>query len=451
MKCPKCGQICRNNRKFCALCGTPLKQKQGHGWLIAVIVILALILVGLIAWQFFLKDLPLFQGEGQPAELVTYDEPEPGEGETPKAAPEPLATENTGETQLLFEDAAEVYALPTYTLALCRDGSVKLAGQSASPEFGFDLFDWQNIRQVVATDYFVAGLTEDGRVRLTGEVGGYEEAARWTDVTALVFDAGNLLGLTADGRVLAAGPSLSFDPSGLKDIVSIIPGQVDSLAVRSDGRVKLLKVLGMLWDAEGLTGLQDVAVGSDYAMYLTEDGAVHTGASLYRILDSYGWANPYYEWKDIRQLVVMNHVVLGLTREGQVLAETHIPGESKPDTSSWTGVVRIVTDDSRNCVFGLTEDGRVLIPPEDAEVLKEVSAWENVRDLQINERWIAALTGDGRVLTWSWDPEVPAPDTSEWSKVSAISLGQQHLAALREDGGVLAAGDNSFGQCGPNP
>ena len=169
MKCPKCGQICRNNRKFCALCGTPLKQKQGHGWLIAVIVILALILVGLIAWQFFLKDLPLFQGEGQPAELVTYDEPEPGEGETPKAAPEPLATENTGETQLLFEDAAEVYALPTYTLALCRDGSVKLAGQSASPEFGFDLFDWQNIRQ---------GLDE----RVRGEALSMEELCRLSDV-----------------------------------------------------------------------------------------------------------------------------------------------------------------------------------------------------------------------------------------------------------------------------
>ena len=91
MKCPKCGQICRNNRAVCALCGTPLKQKKGYGWLIAVIVILTLILCGLLAWRFLLNGALPLGNEGQPAELVTYDEPEPGEGETPKAAPEPLA------------------------------------------------------------------------------------------------------------------------------------------------------------------------------------------------------------------------------------------------------------------------------------------------------------------------------------------------------------------------
>ena len=147
MKCPKCGQICRNNRDVCALCGTPLKQKKGHGWLIAIIVLLTLILVGLLAWQYLLKDLLASLDPGHPAELVETEDPVPAENkettETPETteAPQNLAwpgEESESAKELLFENAAEIYAMPSYTLALCRDGTVKLAGQSASPEFGFE-------------------------------------------------------------------------------------------------------------------------------------------------------------------------------------------------------------------------------------------------------------------------------------------------------------------------
>ena len=167
MKCPTCGQICRNNRSVCVLCGTPLKQKRSHKGLIVLIVILVLILGGLVVYQAFPGGLPAFRGTGQPAELVTAEEPPAAAGEEPPAATgeEPPAavgeeppkaplsdrTEAEGEagSGLLFEDAAEVYALSTYTLALCRDGTVKVAGQCASPEFGFDLFDWANIKQLI--------------------------------------------------------------------------------------------------------------------------------------------------------------------------------------------------------------------------------------------------------------------------------------------------------------
>ena len=136
--------------------------------------------------------------------------------------------------------------MPSYSLVLRQDGTVAVAGRSASPEFGFDLFDWTGIRQVLPTDYFIAGLTEEGRVRLTGEVSGYEEAARWTDVAQLYYDADTLFGLTKDGHVLAAGPSLSFDPSELENIVNILPGKLDTLAVTADGFVKVMRHTGDL-------------------------------------------------------------------------------------------------------------------------------------------------------------------------------------------------------------
>ena len=129
MKCPTCGQICRTDRETCALCGTPLKQKRGHGGLIfALLVIVALALAGLAVWL-------LLQPAGNTqTDKTALTEP------SAEAAPEPspaLALRDDA----LFTDAAEVYARERYTLALCTDGTVKLAGQSASPEFGFDLFD----------------------------------------------------------------------------------------------------------------------------------------------------------------------------------------------------------------------------------------------------------------------------------------------------------------------
>ena len=55
MKCPTCGQICRTNREFCALCGTPLKRKKRHGGLIALLLVLVLLL-GAAGYVFLMKD-----------------------------------------------------------------------------------------------------------------------------------------------------------------------------------------------------------------------------------------------------------------------------------------------------------------------------------------------------------------------------------------------------------
>ena len=224
MKCPTCGQICRNDREFCALCGTSLKRRRVPGGWIALLVIL--ILAGFAAaYLFGLKDpLHLLEKlrsahpeEARAAAVETISAvPETASQE---AEPMPMAT---ARPDALWNDAAEIYARDRYTLALCRDGTVKLAGQSASPEFGFDLFDWTRIRQLISEDYFVAGLTEEGRVRLTGEVSGYEQAARWTDVDRLYFDGDSLLENIAYGQatpfMVMYNKSKNIDPNSSTDM-----------------------------------------------------------------------------------------------------------------------------------------------------------------------------------------------------------------------------------------
>ncbi len=445
MKCPNCGQICRTDREFCALCGTPLKRKKGHGGLIALLLLLVLVLAA-AAYVFLLHDpLDLLPDRSPPAPR------EPASLKTSAVMPADNGTEIVVESasreDLLWENAERIYALDRCTLALCRDGSVKLAGRSASPEFGFDLFDWKGIRELVPTDTFVVGLTEDGRVRLTGEVSGYEEAARWSDVARLCFDEDALFGLTGDGHILAVSPGLSLDFSDLHDMVDLIPGGSDTLAVAEDGRVTVLRRHGMLWDLDGAYGLAEVAANSEYALFLMEDGTVRTGASLHYHLNSMD--SPFYGWDNMKQLVLGNGFALGLGRDGSVRGASIRYGEPFPDTASWENVQQLLLDRERSIVYGITGDGRVLVAAASPDTqLPDLSSWESVAQLQISANYIASLTGDGRVLTASWPGAPAALETEQWTGVSAIALSNTHLAALLADGSVLATGDNSFGQCG---
>ena len=447
MKCPTCGQIIRTEREFCALCGTPLKKKKSHGGLIAVIVILALIVAGLAFYRFYWKD----RTASKPQETVIVQAEEGGmarEGEEIRIDESSQAEPTAVREDLLFSDGVEIYAMPSYSLVLRQDGSVAVAGRSASPEFGFDLFDWTGICQVLPTDFFVAGLTEEGRVRLTGEVSGYEEAARWTDVARLYFDADLLYGLTRDGHVLAVGPGADYDYAALTDIVDILPGGTDTLAVSSDGRVTVMRHYGGLWDAANLYDMKEVAIGPDVCMYLMQDGTVHTTSSVYRVLELYGWENPYYFWSDMKKLLVGNGFIAGLKQDGSVACQAYLPMVQAPDTSAWTGVEQIVLDTERGILYGVTAQGRILAASGEGSPDLPISTWENVQELQINGSCWVALTKDGRVLTAAYPEQASNLETEDWENVKAISLSSGHLLGLLDDGSVLAVGDNSAGQCG---
>lgn len=424
MKCPNCGQIARNNRTTCALCGAPLKKERRGLW--TGVAVAVLLLAGVALY--------LLRPQGAEAAVPSTDAPE---RTAPAPAPDPLWT-----------DVTELYVTDTYTLALCRDGTLRLAGQGTSPEFGLDVADWSNIVQVVPQDRFVAALTADGRVRLTGEVAGFETAARWTGVTRLQMSAGSLFGLTEDGRLLAAGPNVTFDPAPLTGVERLIPSYADTLAVTEDGRVHVLPWLGILNDAEGMTGVRDAAVNADCALYLMADGTVRPADSYRRSAEANGWDDPFRDWTGVKQLILGDWSALALTEDGHVLSAALIPGEAAPDTADWENVVQLAYDRERNAAYGVTADGRVLIACPAGSVSAGAESWENVAELQVNRDYTVARTTDGRVLVAAGEMAPAVFDTAGWTDVTEIRLSGKHLAALTSDGRVYATGDNSAGQCG---
>ncbi|MBQ6273741.1 MAG: hypothetical protein IJK63_05905, partial [Oscillospiraceae bacterium] len=175
-----------------------------------------------------------------------------------------------------------------------------------------------------------------------------------------------------------------------------------------------------------------------------EDGSVRPGSSYYIYFSN----NFFFSWKDTLTLRVGDRYLLGLMGDGRVLGDAFLHGEPLPDTSGWSGVVQLELDTERNIAYGVTGDGRVLTACTWPEYAPDLSAWQNVEELQLNRYYVAARTGDGRVLVYAWDEAPAAFDTADWDNVTAISLGPRNLAALCADGTVLATGDNSVGQCG---
>ena len=438
MKCPTCGQICRTNRESCALCGTPFPKKRSRGGLLfALLVIVALALAGLILW--------LLLQPPQPAESPERAAQPELQAQTP--APTPRA-------DALFADAAQIWVRDSYILALRSDGTLALAGQSASPEFGFDLYDWSNIVQLIPEDYFIIALNGDGRVRMTGEVSGYEEAARWTDLRQLCWSAGSLFGLTGDGRVLVAGPGkeeLESRAAALGPVTELRPYFCDTLAVTEDGLVHVLPKLAMLTDAEGMTGLKDVQLNADYALYLMEDGTVRLNEAQRQSLQAYGMDDPTAQLRDVEQIVLGDYGGYALLRDGHVAAIPGFVGTELPDVSGWENVTELVLDKERFVLYALTADGRVLSASPTEGEAPDLSAWENVVELQANWYYVVARTADGRVLVHTREMAPAVFDTADWDGVTAIALGSRNLAALRADGAVLATGDNSCGQLSPAP
>jgi len=85
----------------------------------------------------------------------------------------------------------------------------------------------------------------------------------------------------------------------------------------------------------------------------------------------------------------------------------------------------------------------------------EINEFERIRNqlpsdvLAVGNAHTVALKADGTVLA-AGDNTCGQCDVSEWTDIIAVAAGAYHTVGLKEDGTVVATGDNSRGQCGAN-
>ena len=172
-----------------------------------------------------------------------------------------------------------------------------------------------------------------------------------------------------------------------------------------------------------------------------------------RVLQATYTGREWYDvagWEDVVQLAYSHDAVYGLRSDGTVYAATYLGEDAAADVGGWEGVVALESGSPGSRVFGVTEDGHVLIAyhEEPAVPLQtaEVRGWEGVTDFAFDYAVGIGLRGDGTVLTFGMGEEL-AEEAGGWEGVVQVACGghDRYVAGLTADGRVLVASEADAG------
>lgn len=207
------------------------------------------------------------------------------------------------------------------------------------------------------------------------------------------------------------------------------------IAIQKDGSVLSNRKELDLSDFDGVIS---VATGGYYALGLRPDGtvAIATGENFPADMK-----NEVLQWTDIVAISAGYSHAVGLKSDGTVVAAgENAYGECNVDT--WRDVAAIHVNWDYPITYGVKKEGSIV-----AAGRRETSyfaQWPSVVDFSGGRTQMVGLCSDGSVYGQSIMGE---PDLSGWKNIVAIATSYDTVVGLKADGTVLAAGDNSCGQC----
>ena len=179
-----------------------------------------------------------------------------------------------------------------FTIALHTDGTVVTHVIDA---FSCDVSDWSDIIAVSAGSEHLVGLRADGTVVAEGENDyGRCDVSEWTDIVAVSAGTFHTVGLRADGTVVAVGSNekCQCDVSDWSDIVAVSAGFDHTLGLRADGTVVVAGTDDLFgpYDVLEWTDIVAVSAGHWRSVGLRSNGTLVTTNSLDECTGS-DWTN----------------------------------------------------------------------------------------------------------------------------------------------------------------
>ncbi len=172
----------------------------------------------------------------------------------------------------------------------------------------------------------------------------------------------------------------------------------------------------------------------EYFAALKSDGTVCTGVvskhhgksayEAYRLSEA-------DKWTDIKQIAIGLSQVIGLTKDGKVLAVGYSGSQFK-GVDQWSDIVDI--DAGENITVALQSDGTVLT----CDLAPDVSDWKDIKAVSCSSNFIVGLKSDGTVVAASGQKNDPRTKVKDWSDIVAVSAGLNHCVGLRSDGTVVS-------------
>ena len=326
-----------------------------------------------------------------------------------------------------YEDVAALACAPAYTVALMKDGTLRLP-----TPVDIRLERLAHVRAVSCSATHIAALLGNGHVAVGCRGNGFKESAadtaEWPAVLDVVCGRSFTAGLTPEGRVLVAGGG-----PRLRHAVSRWRG-----------------VAGLFADSEG-----------EHLYAVTVDGYLLSTASLPRIVRA---------WRNLIFVAASGRRIMGVTATGQLCATCPTPVTSDERTHFVACAVSsrhavALTRDGHVCAVGKNEFGQCdtrrfgalfenfdefladrraatlrVIAEERAYQIRLVEAARYGSRMLCGRRLTACITADGRMLT-----SAGFGKAKQWTSVRALACGNAHLVALHVGGYVSADGNDTDG------
>ncbi|MCR4622338.1 MAG: hypothetical protein K5663_09700 [Clostridiales bacterium] len=244
--------------------------------------------------------------------------------------------------------------------------------------------------------YVAAGLYHSLMVRMDGTVlscgdnsKGQTNTGNWTNITMVAAGYYHSAGLREDGTVVAVGDNSAgqLNVKGWKDVVRIVCAAYDTVGLTSDGKVL---IAGKNASESGKFKGMSLIAGGGYSV--AASGAGGQVVSTHKGVTNTSQVAVY------RQISCFDSVFAGVTTQGKA-------------------------------VIGLND------PP----------VWNDAVFIQAGRTGLAALDGEGRILTYFYRPSFEM-NVEQDVQAAQIALGARHLVALMRDGSVRAWGSNDHGQ-----
>lgn len=265
-----------------------------------------------------------------------------------------------------------------HTVGLKSDGTVVATGKNDVGQCGVD--GWTDIVAVAAGYWHTVGLRADGTVVAVGlNSSGQCNVNDWTDIVAVAADLRHTVGLRADRTVVAVGEKRIFEKKfeavnfwgpfdstslfgrvdnvgGWTDIVAVAAGHSHIVGLKADGTVMaigekddsreesiLLKNNVRMnlnfpidygqCNVGDWTDIVAIAAGGYYTVGLKVDGTVVVAGG--NRMSSRGIERSIENWRDIYAISVDTNNAMGLKADGTVVAAVVYAGYGQCNTDDW--------------------------------------------------------------------------------------------------------------------
>ena len=285
-----------------------------------------------------------------------------------------------------------------------------------------NILDWNDIVQIVPTEYGCLGLRKNGSLVSTGEI----DCPNWNDIVFIAGHRKEIVAITFSGdiRCTEECKKRGYDFSDWHNIVAVDLGQEHCLGLRSDGTVIAMgSNENGECDVKSWNNIIEISAGYGFSLGLCNDGTVYaTGKNDYGQCD-------VLNWRDIVKVSAGWMHSLGLTSDGKVVAS----GKNYSMDGGVFGTIQIG--------FGQIINGTC-----------DVNEWFDVLDIAATSTNTFGLMDSWLVHKGDSVFGLPADKpSSQWHDMRAIFVdhsfrGKGPVIGLRKDGLVIPVGSNNYGQ-----